>query len=435
MIPVVHNALSVCRALFRVPALLILIGALPLGAAAAGTGGAGRPAYDPFYVEDAKAYLKARLYTKAELDEWLRPKESAFSEYDPVTGFRMHNRILKEGLDNTYCVYHYDRHGARKMVNYADKPCRINTYGSSFTDCEQVSDGETWQERLASHIQEPVRNYGIGGQTCYHSYARMQREEKLTPAEYMIVNLTPPYERQLFGWQAIFYQKSAKHPCPPQPSVRSNRSKGEFIEIPNPCPTADMLYNLRDLDWAWETFKDDFTLKIMVARENARKGAPDRSYGPIMKLAREHGMNVEINSPEQLAAVLEELFIGEAVYAAMRSVEKIQAFAEANGKKALYILTYAANELEKVIKTGKRFDQDLLDLLERRNLPYVDVLQAQVEDYAKYDIPFEEYKNRHFIGHVSPLGNFFIAYAIKDKLVELMDPKPVPYQESPNGFN
>jgi hypothetical protein len=33
-------------------------------------------------------------------------------------------------------------------------------------------------------------------------------------------------------------------------------------------------------------------------------------------------------------------------------------------------------------------------------------------------------------GHFNPMGNHFIAYSIKDKVIELLDPKPVPYQQS-----
>ena len=35
-------------------------------------------------------------------------------------------------------------------------------------------------------------------------------------------------------------------------------------------------------------------------------------------------------------------------------------------------------------------------------------------------------------GHFNPMGNHFIAYSIKDKLVQQLDPKPVPYQQ-PNA--
>jgi len=67
------------------------------------------------------------------------------------------------------------------MGNYGDKPCRINTYGDSFTQCHQVSDHETWQKIPAAHLQEPIRNYGIGGWSVYQAYLRMLREESRNP--------------------------------------------------------------------------------------------------------------------------------------------------------------------------------------------------------------------------------------------------------------
>ena len=59
--------------------------------------------------------------------------------------------------------------------NGGDRPCRMNTYGDSFTQCHQVSDGETWQEYLAAHLGEPVRNFGVGGYGVYQAYRRMLR--------------------------------------------------------------------------------------------------------------------------------------------------------------------------------------------------------------------------------------------------------------------
>src|SRR5262249_44075131 len=93
---------------------------------------------DAAYKKCVLEFLRERLYTKEELDEWLRPKKSAFSQYDPLLGYRNADRTLREGLDDSYVSYHYDDTGARRMINHADRPCRVNTYGSSFTDCEQV---------------------------------------------------------------------------------------------------------------------------------------------------------------------------------------------------------------------------------------------------------------------------------------------------------
>ena len=35
---------------------------------------------------------------------------------------------------------------------------------------------------------------------------------------------------------------------------------------------------------------------------------------------------------------------------------------------------------------------------------------------------------QYFIGHYNPRGNHFFAYAIKDVVIEWLDPKPVTYQ-------
>ena len=38
--------------------------------------------------------------------------------------------------------------------------------------CYQVSDGETWQEYLAAHLDEPIRNFGMGGYGVYQACRR-----------------------------------------------------------------------------------------------------------------------------------------------------------------------------------------------------------------------------------------------------------------------
>jgi len=61
-------------------------------------------------------------------------------------------RDFKEGVDGSICSYRYDPSDARRTIAHRDRPCRINSYGNSFTSCEQVSDGETWQEFFGPRI-------------------------------------------------------------------------------------------------------------------------------------------------------------------------------------------------------------------------------------------------------------------------------------------
>jgi hypothetical protein len=49
------------------------------------------------------------------------------------------------------------------MVNYADKPCRINTYSDGIMQSQQVNDDESLQKRLIAHIGESIRTSGLAG--------------------------------------------------------------------------------------------------------------------------------------------------------------------------------------------------------------------------------------------------------------------------------
>ena len=60
------------------------------------------------------------------------------------------------------------------------------------------------------------------------------------------------------------------------------------------------------------------------------------------------------------------------------------------------------------------------------------LLKQAVESRTKAgeSVDIESYLERYFggtIAHYNPRGNFFHAFAIKDKVVEMLEPKPIPY--------
>ena len=254
--------------------------------------------------EQAREYLKSILYTSEEVESLILGNSPHGEKYDPDLGWVHADNRRKHGVDDSIVTYRYDRSGARRPIMYADKPYRIHTYGDSFTLCSQVSDGETWQEVLAAHLIEPVRNYGIGGYSVYQAYLRMKREESRTPAQYIIFNIYhDDHYRNLHSWRTIRHGQTAETRGgvwgPPMPFVKVNPATGEFIEYPNPCPTPESLSQLQNIDWVYETFKDDFVLRIALARRNMKAGAPEESYRDITQLAREQGLQLKINSPRK----------------------------------------------------------------------------------------------------------------------------------------
>ena len=381
-----------------------------------------------------REFFRSLLYTREEVDLWLAGKAFPFAKYSSEFGWLLPNAYFRDGLDDSTSVYTYVQpDGERSLGNYKDQPCRINTYGDSFTQCHQVSDNETWQEMLAAHLQEPVRNFGIGGWSVYQAYLRMLKEEQRTPAEYIIFNIyDDDHRRNLDAWRNIRVRKHIRFIEPTLPHVRVNVKVGTFEERPNPCPTNESLYDLCDLEKTYQLFKDDFTLKIMLAHHNAKAKNPFQTYQDIQALSTTHGIETSIETNEHLSKTADELQTQSALFSTQKIIEKIEAYGHANGKRILYVLSFPATTIAKRMKEGTRWDQPFVDFLRRRRLPYVDMMDAHLADFEKYKISAKEYLTQYFIGHYNPRGNQFCAFALKNKLLEMLDPKPVPYRRAPS---
>jgi hypothetical protein len=120
-----------------------------------------------------------------------------------------------------------------------------------------------------------------------------------------------------------------------------------------------------------------------------------------------------------------------ALYASMRIVKKVEAYAATHQKKVVYVLSYSDGVFREVQRTGRRFDQPFLDFLNAEELHFVDLMQAHLEDYAQRKIDTNTYGKQYWIGHYSPRGNFFAAFSMKDSVVEMLSPKPLSY--NPKG--
>lgn len=118
--------------------------------------------------------------------------------YDAELGWTLVNAHRGGSIDGSLGVYTYDpplpgaKDRPRAVINDGGgRHCRIHTFGDSFTHCDQVSDGETWQEFLAAHIREPVKNFGVGGYSVFQAFRRMARVELGGPevASLVILNI------------------------------------------------------------------------------------------------------------------------------------------------------------------------------------------------------------------------------------------------------
>jgi hypothetical protein len=380
----------------------------------------------------AREYLKELLYTREEVEQWLAQKAFPFAKYSSEYGWLLRDARFQDGIDDAINVYTYGPLDERITIHYKERPCRINAYGDSYTQCHQVSDGETWEEVLAAHLQEPVRNFGVGGWSVYQAYLRMLKEEQRAPSDLIIFNLyQDDHFRNLDAWRNIRVRKKERFIEPTLPYVEVDVEHNRFVEKANPCPTPESLFYLCDLDWIMNRFKDDFALNTMLAHANADARNPGQDYQDTLNLATTHGIVTRVDSGKALSPVAEARHQRAAYYSSEQIIRKVEAFGREHKKRVLYILSYPAQYIARYVKEGVRPDQPFVSFMQQQGLPVVDLLQLHVDEFQHYKGEIKDYLKQYFVGHYNPRGNVFTAFAIKDRVVQMLNPKSRPYVPQP----
>jgi len=385
--------------------------------------------------------LKASIPQKEEIDVFLH--EPSWVKYDSIIGYVLNDKYLRhDGLDDSYTMVTSQQNGARTQFLYKDQKCRINTYGNSFTQSSQVSDGETWQEYLAAHLGEPIRNYGVGGLGTYQAYRRMLREEKTEHgAEYVVLYVWGnDHLRSLLRcryilsrkWHEIQYKKEGIGKVFHGnfwANIEMDMSTGKLTERKNRISLPENLYQMCDTAWMVENLKDDLALQMFLYKN---KEITSIDIDRMRELSSCLKLEVDWDDKEKLYDNVSCL-LDQYGFAATRYVlERAQAFAEERNKKLMVILFSPYKTTLTLIKNGTRYDQTIVDYLDKNGFMYFDMNQAHVEDYKSFNLSIEDYYKRYFIGHYNPAGNHFFAYSLKTKMVEWLDPKPVTYKISGN---
>jgi hypothetical protein len=248
--------------------LAFLVGAPVRGARLA----AADPARPVTFVE----YLQESAVSTELIDRFLQGP--SWAQFDPELGYILGNYLPADGIDHSATISTVQPNGARTSRVYVDRKCRINTYGDSFTQCHQVSDAETWQEYLAGHLGEPIRNFGMGGYGVYQAYRRMIREEATDHgAEYLIFYIWgDDHVRSLLRCRHANIFRQWDHQGGRMfhnnfwPNLDLNLQTGAWIEHDNLLPTQESLYHMTDPQWMVEHLQDDLALQLSIGHYNPR---------------------------------------------------------------------------------------------------------------------------------------------------------------------
>jgi len=362
---------------------------------------------------NADEYLNKIMPTRDQVDRFL--SREAFADpgpnnhgwtYDAGLGWVLKDSSRDDGIDGSRTFYSYERNGSRKRVNCADRPCRIHAYGNSFTHCDQVNDGETWEEYLAAHILEPIMNFGVGGYGVYQAYLRMMRVEAHERADCVILNVWhDDHFRNLDSWRAIRF--GFRTPCGfTLPYLESDEKTGEVRERPNICATPEEVYRLTDPEFVLRTFGGDRALKDM----------------------KETNHNVGQGGAYWRPADLKQGFIAAALLASRRIVEWCEKETARRRQKFMLVLSHGMEIIRSELRGEPRWDSAFVDAVKGKPYPVIDLRDAHREEFAGMKIGVDEYLNRYYNGHYAPAGNYFQAMAIRKKLVGWLDPRPEPYR-------
>lgn len=386
--------------------------------------------------EAIRQFLNRVTCRREEVDVFLDPKRPNWARFDPELGYVLRDNILKDGVDGSRTITSYQKSGERTSINYAHRPCRINTYGNSFTQCHQVSDGETWQEYLAAHIGEPIRNFGVGGYGVYQAYRRMLREEAGPLAsEYLILNVwgVDDHFRSMDSWRwlriAEWFRTFPGHVFMfqgnPWVYVRLDSNTGQLIEMEHTFTTPESLYRLTDRDFVYEHFKDDLVVKLLVTEHDGAVADRDE----LTSWAQLLNVQADLSSAEATAATARAVHLQYALHTGTHIVDKAEAFARANNKKLMVLLSYDSGTVMRACEGQPRADRNFVDSLGEKNILFVDALTKHVQDFKAFKLTPKEYVDRLYNAHYNPQGNHFFAFAIKGALVNWLEPKPPAYLE------
>ncbi len=388
-----------------------------------------------------RQFLKDNTLTRDAVDRYLDSSAHNWAGFDPELAYVRKNSVPRDGIGGGYALCTHGAHDERRTIHYAGDPCRINSYGDSFTYGDQVNDAETWQEYLAAHLGEPIRNFGVGGYGVYQAYRRMLREEAADlAAEHILFGIyDDDHMRSICPWWAL-HMSSHFWPgvrtsvdsrecfelhATPWAHLQFNPDSGVFEEHENAFDTPESLYTLCDEDFVYETFSRNFDVQTNLAMQQASDVDP----GILNAFAAALDVPLDLSTPERMQDSARQLLTTCSLRSTLYVLDKLVDFAEEKGKRFMIVLTYNMGAVSKACSGQPRFDQVLIDHLQAGNYRYIDMLTEHENDFKSFTCSPDAYVERYFYGHYAPQGNHFLAFTLRRPLKEWLDPPPPTYRD------
>lgn len=379
-------------------------------------------------------HLRESAVNRSVIDTFLDPAQPTWARYDTELGYVLGNSMPHDGLEGCWTISTAERSGARTPVVYANRKSRINAYGDSFTQCHQVSDAETWQEYLAGHLGEPIRNFGMGGYGVYQSHRRMVRTEQSRDAsKYVLFYIWgDDHSRSAMRCRhAVTYlwwdrRGGLAFHNPFWTHMEMDLDTQQLVEKPNLLPTKESLYRMCDGEFMLESLRTDLMAQLCLAEKVDPASLDHKRLAALAEILRVPPM--DLSSAETVAKSALRIRYAYGFAATKRILDLTAEFCLTHGRE-LMVLLLCPTATWNLLNGEPRYDQTILDHVSVKNLRVFDMNKVHAEDFKNFKLSPSDYLKRYYIGHYSPAGNHFFAYSLKRSLVEWLDPKPITYRD------
>ncbi|NOT30308.1 MAG: SGNH/GDSL hydrolase family protein [Planctomycetes bacterium] len=303
--------------------------------------------------------------------------------------------------------YRINALGARGPREYGPAPLagtrRVLTFGDSFTFCDEVGAEDSFQaqlEALESGLE--VLNFGVSGYGTDQAWLRYRRVGRGLGAEVVCIGLMlENIGRNVNRYRPLWATRTGV--CVTKPRFVLDAG-GAPVLVPQPYATrAELLAAILDGSVLEHVAEHEYWL--------GRPTVPSGKLSAFVRLSAGY-----LAYRERTPARLWREPAGEPFRVTLALLEHFQREVLADGARLAPVLVFPAKEdLTRYALTGRPYWLELYAELERRGLPFLDLIEPLVER-ARAEPGEHGVQRLYEGGHLSALGNAVVARALGEWL-------------------
>jgi hypothetical protein len=284
----------------------------------------------------------------------------------------------------------------------------VSLYGDSFTYGDEVEHAEAWSNVLSSRLNCRVGNYGIGGYGTDQAYLRFDKNVH-DSAKVVILGIFP--ENVLRNVNRYRYLLDARTVFSLKPRFILENDRLKLVEIP--------VWNREEFVVATQSLDKVFEHETFL---------PDSEYGPVSLSFPYAWKAVKLLLSERARSAMLGHTSWEVFYRDDHPTQALRITSEiadlfmktgrSRGKTALVLIYPTARSFKQFKETGTVITRPLIENLERRRIPYLDLHEGFGKRVEKQEFCDLLTQPATCAGHFNAKGNVMVSDIVYEHLVK-----------------